>query len=609
MTADAEETVADDAEIAVVAAPDEPRPRSPLRRIGWFFSREGTLAVLAGLVISAAFNWQAVLHPRSLIIPGVGDPYEDMWQLSWLHHWVLTGGDFWTANYYYPSVNNFAFTDSLLGYLPLSMFFGDGQYNAALRYNVVLVVSFAIAFVGAYLLTRQLGGKWQAALVAGAAYAWGPTRWAQDAHLNILSIGGIALAFFALARGHGYSFRHGMRPELAKPWWALAGWVIALWQVSISFSVGIPFVYVLGVVGLVVVVVNVRRRRQLGWRLPVFNGIGLVVFLVGTYLLTLPYLKVISLYGFERFWHEVQAFSAPPQALLTAPGQAWLWQGTYFSMWNGKLFDNTWVSGPGVGEELLLPGVFVILFALLGLVLSTWPVRVRIGLVVATAVAVILTLGATVGDKHSPFYFLWAFVPGWNSIRTPGRLIIWVLLGLGLLAAGAVTRLVELWAARRRSAKPSRLRTRLVALALVLPGLAVVVEGLPVQLSVTPKGIPPTLRQLFETNDEPMLVLPISNNNNVEYLLWSTYGFPQLANGYASNATPAYLDIADSAKTFPDAHSVNMLLHYGVHQVVVLRVAATGTEYGRALTEPLTDLPVTKVVTDDYVLFTVHPPA
>jgi hypothetical protein len=599
---------ADDA-TTVIDQREPPKRRSFLWRIGWFFSREGTLVVIAGFIISAGFNWQLLLHPKSADITGVGDPLEDMWQLSWLHHWVLTGGDLWTANYYVPSTNNFAFTDSLLGYLPLSMLFGDGQYDAVLRYNVVYVFAFAVAFVGAYLLTRQLGGRWPAALVAAAAFAYAPTRWTQDAHLNILSIGGIALALFALARGHGFSLRGGMRPERAKPWWALAGWLIALWQVSISFSIGIPFVYILGVVGIVVVIVNLRRRHQLGWHLPVANAVGIVVFLAGTYLLTRPYLKIISLYGFKRGWTEVQTFSAPPQALLTAPDQAWLWRGSYLSMWNNKVFDNSWVLGHGVGEELLFPGLFVTLFAIVGLCYSAWSRKVRIWLFLGTALATVLALGATVGDTHSPFYYLWAYLPGWNSIRTPGRLIIWALLGLALLAAGMVTKLVETWSARRKASGGAvRLRTRLAGLALVVPALAVLLEGSPGQLAGTPPGIPPDLRQLFETNHQPMLILPISDTDNVEDLLWSTYGFPQLANGYASNGTPAYQDMAFSTQTFPDVHSVKVMLRYHVYQVVILRVAAHGTEYEQALNKPLTGLPVTKVVTDDYVLFTVHGP-
>ena len=610
MTTDAVEAVGaadDDIATAVLDQTEPPKRRSLLGRIGWFFSREGTLVVIAGFVISAAFNWQLLLHPKSADITGVGDPLEDMWQLSWLHHWVVAGGDLWTANYYFPSTNNFAFTDSLLGYLPLSILFGDGQYNAILRYNVVYIVAFAVAFVGAYLLTRQLGGRWPAALVAAAAFAYAPTRWSQDGHLNILSIGGIALAFFCLARGHGFSFRHGMRPELAKPWWALVGWLVALWQVSISFSVGIPFVYVLGVVGIIVVIVNVRRRSQLGWRLPVANAVGIVVFLVGTYLLTLPYLKVISIYGFTRKWTEVQTFSAPPQALLTSPQQTWLWRGTYLSEWSGKLFDNAFVLSHGAGEELIFPGLFVSVLAIAGIFYSAWSRKVRIWLALGTALFTVLALGATVGDTHSPFYYLWAYVPGWNPMRTPGRLIIWTLLCLALLAAGLVTKLVETWSARTKAAAGAhRLRTRLTGLALLVPALAVLLEGLPGQPAGSPPGIPPDLRQLFETNHQPMLILPMTDIENVEYLLWSTYGFPQLANGYASNGPPPYHDMADSETAFPDEHSIKVMQRYHVLQVVILRVAANGTPYEHALNAPLTGLSITsKVVTNDYVLFTL----
>ena len=72
---------------------------------------------------------------------------------------------------------------------------------------------FALAFVGAYALVRQLGAGRIGAAVAGAAFAYAPWRLAQAGHLQVLSTGGIALALAMLARGHGWSLRHGYRPE------------------------------------------------------------------------------------------------------------------------------------------------------------------------------------------------------------------------------------------------------------------------------------------------------------------------------------------------------------------------------------------------------------
>ena len=54
-----------------------------------------------------------------------------------------------------------------------------------------------------------------------------------------------------LARGHGWSLRHGYRPDRRRPWWAFAGWLVAAWQISLGFGIGLPLVYFLLGAGLV----------------------------------------------------------------------------------------------------------------------------------------------------------------------------------------------------------------------------------------------------------------------------------------------------------------------------------------------------------------------
>ena len=63
--------------------------------------------------------------------------------------------------------------------------------------------SFALAFLGAYALLRQLGARVAGSAVAAAAFAYAPWKLGQAGHLQVLSCGGIALALAMLARGHG----------------------------------------------------------------------------------------------------------------------------------------------------------------------------------------------------------------------------------------------------------------------------------------------------------------------------------------------------------------------------------------------------------------------
>jgi hypothetical protein len=347
----------------------------------------------------------------------------------------------------------------------------------------------------------------------------------------------------------------------------------------------------MALVGLAIVVVNVVRRRELGARSTVANCVGLVIFLGVTYLMVAPYLRVVDLYHFTRTLNVVQAFSPPPAGLLTASSQTWLWRGTFFD-------DLANVPALGAGEKLLFPGLVLIVFALVGLVVSAWSVRIRVGLGVAVVVVTVLALGTTFYGGTFTYLPLWRYLPGWHDLRTPGRLILWTILLLILLAAGAVTRLGQLLAERGRQ--------RLAAFALLLPALGALLEGVPAQTYAVTPGIPPDVQQVFAQAHDPMLILPIDQLSEFDYLLWSTDGFPLIANGSSGNFPPQYQEILAASQSFPDSHSIAVLDKYGIHKVILLKVAAAATPYAAALNRPLDGLPVTKTESSDVVVFTLR---
>jgi hypothetical protein len=584
-----------------------PRPKTALGRLRPSGkAREGLLALIVGGFLSALFSYPVLLHPKSVVTADLGDPLLQAWQLAWQHNFVTGGGPLWTGNTLFPAPDSFAFSDSLLGYLPLTLF-GEGQYAAIFRYNIVFLVACTLAFAGAYVLVRQLGGNWQAAALAGVAFAWAPWRMTHISHLNILSSGGIALALFALARGHGYSLRHGRRPELARPWWAFVGWVVAAWQVTLGFAVGLPFVYLLGVIGLVILVTALRRWRTFGTRLAVLNAAGAAVFLVVTYLMTVPYRQVVTDYGFVRSWEEVKVFSPPANGLFTTLSTTWLWQGTPLDPNTGVLVDQNWLLQPGASEKVLFPGLALLLLALAGLFVSAWSVRVRVSLGVATVVVFVFAMGSQFFGGDYTYYVLWRYLPGWDALRTPGRLMLWVLLLLIVLAAGALTRAAE-WLRTRDTTYD---RARFLQLLLVVPALFALVEGIPDTPHPSPPGIPPDLAAVFRHDPRPSLVLPMVQEpdrpfSEFVYQFWSVTGFPPLANGHNGLLPPQYLEINEAAKTFPDVHSVDVLRKYGIQQVLVLKVGATGTPYEQALTRPLAGLPLDRTESADLVTFTLR---
>ncbi len=574
-----------------VTPPDEEAPRVSGRRLdagrvvrafGRLLKSEGLIAFYVGLAISMVFNYRIVLHPRSLITGGLGDPLLWVWELGWQHHWLTHGGDFWTSNQFYPAGDNYAFGETLLGYFPFSAFAGDGQYANLFLYNVLFVFCFALAFAGAYLLAKQLGSNWQGALLAGVVWAWAPWRLSQIAHLNVLSTGGIALALWALAKGHGFTFR-GERGE-TKPRWVVAGWLLAAWQVSIGWAIGLPFVYVMGLVGIVIAICTWR----LGRRMIVANAVGAVAFLAITYWLVVPFLRVRSEYGFKRTWHEVEVFSPPLNALWTAPYETRVWLGPIFNNENALPQD-------GVGEMLLFPGLIIAVLGVLGLFVSAWTRRVRIFLGGYLVFTVLLSLGVTFLDGHL-YRFFWTYLPGWDAMRTPGRMIIWITLGLAILGAGAVTKLYRLIDENTRMAR------QVIAFYMLFPAFFALVEGIPRWNQVENPGIPPDVKRVFTTAREPIALLPMDLWSNFRYQLWSTEGFPTTANGTASNYGPQFADMQDSSKTFPDKHSIDVYKRYGIRKVIVVKSMEGATDI---LARPTAGLPLSRTDSNDIVEYTL----
>ncbi|WP_232533919.1 hypothetical protein [Plantactinospora sp. KBS50] len=556
------------------------RFRRGARATGRFFIHEWTLAALASLALAVLMTWPTLRYPMHTIPQDIWDPTLQAWQMAWSGHAVLTDPTrLWQSNTFYPEPWSFAFSDTLLGYAPAGML-GTGPVAALLRYNIMFVLAHALATFGAYALARQLGASRIGAAVAGVGFAYAPWLLAQGGHLHVLSNGGIPLAFAMLARGHGWSLRRGYRPTRRNAAWALAGWVVASWQITLGFGIGLPFAYVLGLVAVVAVVVwYVRRftgagRRPFGWRLLLADLGGGLIFAATGALMAIPFFKVAELYPYaKRSLAEVDLFSPPAEGFLIAPAESRIW---------GAAHEQARAALPWHPEMTLLPGFVLYGLALAGLIVSVWTLRQRLLLAAATVLTMLLAMGTKFQGGRYTYVPLFEHLPGWDGLRTPGRLMLWATLLLSLLAAGAVSALavrVRELAAQRIPPWPGpwlRLLT-LVPLALVL------VEG----LNVTPHPVVPEQPAAFRTVDGPLLVLPSDPSTDQNVMLWTTSRFQDVVNG-GSGFTPEPLTVARQVtQTFPDANSVAYLRGIGVHTVVLLRDRVPGTPW-----QTTVDLPV-----------------
>jgi len=536
-------------------------PRARLEWIGW---------LATGAALAVLLTWPLVRHLGTRIPQDTGDPLAQAWFLAWGGHALTTSPtSLFQGNVSWPAERSFAFADSLLGYAPFALV-GDGPFAAVVRYDLVLLLAYALAFAAAGLLARELGCRVPAAAVTAAAYAWAPWKVTHNGHLNVLSTGGVALTLFLLVSG----YRRG------RPWQVVAGWAVAAWQLSLGFALGIWFAYLLAVLAAIAVAGWLRRGRP-ALPPPLVRATVAGTALVGavTAFMVRPYLQIAAASPDAlRSRDEVAVFSPPPRGLLAAGQESRAWGEAT------AVVRDTLVWPP---EQALLPGVVVVLLAVAGLRWSRAPVALRLWLLAGVVVTVLLSLGVSLwgGLLYDP---LLSYAPGWDGMRTPGRLAFLWTLGLAVLAGFGAQRGVDALGGR---ALPAALGLLLTA--------TVLYEGAP----RLPLVAVPTAPAALSGVEGPLLHLPAGAGPDTTYMLWSTDGFPRIVNGDGAFRAPEVDRLQLASEAFPDAASVQVLRAAGVRTVVVHRATVDGTPWEGAADPPVDGLDVTRRDAGDVVLF------
>ena len=553
-------------------------------------ARELAVLVVGACLASVVMHWPLVLHLGHDIPRDLGDPLAESWQAAWdghaLAHQPL---HFFDSNQFWPFGDTLAFSDALVGYAPAGLI-GSGPHAAVFRYDLLFLFAYALAFAGAYLLARELGLAPAGAAVAGAAFAFAPFRLEQDGHLQVISSGGIPLALALAVRG----FR------LRSAGWAIAAWLVAAWQLSIGFTLGLPFAYLLVALAAIAALVWLRRGRPgLDRRLAVATAIGALLFGVAAFALSRPYVHVADAHpGAKRTPSEVEAFSGPPWVFLVAPEENEVWGGA-----TGALRDGL----SNVPEKTLFPGLVVLALAIAGLGSRAYPRALRVGLGVGVVAISVLALGFRAGGGILwPYRLLYDLLPGWQAIRVPDRLVAFSSLGLALLAGAGAQRAMAAVAerpGRRRRAAGAALAAVLV-LAIAIEGRGLPFDPLDDQAQPKVPPAPPSVADV----PAPQLHLPAERaTDNRRYILWSTDGFPKLVNG-RSSLNPAFTaHLIARTTSFPDRRSVALLARIGVRSVVLHANRVAGTPWAGAARRPVAGLGVRRARRGDLVVYEIRP--
>jgi hypothetical protein len=543
--------------------------------------------ILAGVLLAVITSWPLVLHMGSRIAPDLGDPVRTAWQVAWVGHAMLHDPlHIFDSNAFYPHPLSLAFSDSLLGYGPAA-FFGHGTVATLVRYNLIFLWIWSFCFVGAYLLARELGLRWIGAAATAAAFAYADYRVTEAGHFQVISSGGLPLAMFLLLRG----YRRNSRKLV------LAGWLVSAWQVSLGFTLGLQYSYLLIVLALLVLAYwwfgrltpgaawdsskpardsseqRATRGPLIPRRLLAVTLIGVAVLGAVTIYQARPYLKVADEYPTaKRTIKEVKNYSSGPAALIAASSENRVWGGVTSGA-RAKVHSKN--------ESVFFPGGLVLVLALIGLIAgSVYTRRLRLGLALGILTCSILALGMGLTGAGYPYRLLFDYAPGWNGVRVPGRIFTLATLFYALLAgAGAqlLAGLADAWG-KRHAVR-------------ALPGIV----GVVLTIGLLGEGAGhlghPHVPQPVKAEiglPGPVLDLPTDGALDRVWQYFSTDGFYKIPVGESTFDIPAVDDLRGGMNGFPDKASVEKLRYYGIKTVVLHTVIPPGLppEQGWVIAEP-----------------------
>ena len=439
------------------------------------------------VVVTRPLAFRAATH--TLIGP---DPLSHLWMVSWLTGHAFDPGQIFQGNIFHPAAHAVLLTDLSLGtailVLPLRLL----TTEPLILFNVATILALAFGGWAFHALVHGLTGQRWAGLLAGILAAFSSHQMSHVYHLNLLSIGWLALFFLGLHR----MVEGGSRGAAI-----LAGVSFALTAQSSGY-----YGVAAAVSALVFAASHARELRRRRGALLVLGAMAIAL------VLTLPYLLAF------RALQEEQGIRRPPgmsvKMAFHPSRDLTSWAHVYIGL----------VGGEG---EVLFPGLLPLM---LGGVAVWRRGRSAWFYAAGAAVLVVLSLGpeVTLGSwtLSMPYRWLFAFPP-LDSMRHPFTFASVALFLLAVLAGLG-------WARLGVAAKPW------AGPVVVLLAIVETTTDTP-RLREVPSGLPPAYRVLESLPAGPILELPVFAEESV---LWAArHGRPVL-NGIGAFA-PAQTLVLD----------------------------------------------------------------
>jgi hypothetical protein len=493
---------------------------------------------IGGAVLFAIAATVLLTYPLAFGVTELGrlrlaDGRWSIWVVAWVAH-ALTSDPLrlYEANIFHPHPHALALSEPNIGAgilaVPGYLLFRD----PLAAHNTAVLAAFVLAVVGTYALARYLTTSRAGAAAAGLAFAFCPYVLAHTAHIQLMMTAGLPLTLLAL---HRFVDRRTAGRA------ATLGAAIAAQGLSCAYY-GILAGLIAGA-GILFFAVSRRLwRDKIYWLGAACAGLLAIAVVIPFFT---RHLMAQEASGFARTLNDARQFSADWRSYLASASWTHRWMLPLLVRW----------------KEPLHPGFLVVAFGVAGVWLGLRsrgerPRDVTMFYTLVTGLACWISFGPGGGLYTA----LSRTIPIFSFVRAPSRFGIGVSLGLVVLMAIAIDALSR------------RGRGWRVGLGLVPVLVAAEFAVAPLPLDTMPQ-VPTVYRVLAEQPRGAVAEFPFYGGRQVEfnavYMVFSTYHWQPLVNGYSDNYPPEFTALALTLASFPSAEAFQALTDRQTRYIVV----------------------------------------
>lgn len=503
------------------------------------------ISLILFLVLTLLMTYPLIFNMDSCI-RDPGDPLLSSWIMAWNIHKItsLDIKNIFNANIFYPHKRTIAYSEFLLTQSLVALPVLLASKNPILAQNFVILFSFLTSGLGMYFLARYLTKNVFGGIIAGIIYAFSPFMLSHLSHLQILTAGGIPLAFLFL---HKF-FKNEHYKHL---------FLFTLLFLIQALANGYYGLYLSIFAGPYILLYIISRKKFKDWRFWIKMATFIIIVLAVAGPILHQYISVRKEMGFVR---RIGSYANLTSFLATSP----------YNRVYGSLTARF-----SIPEGQLFPGIFAVLLAIVGFIFSQRKNKRKQPFVETPVnfytIVLLLSFLFTFGPK-GPYILLYKFVPGFNYIRVASRFTIIVMFSLAILAAFGIKALLASLSDAKKWISP--VIVSLFMLFILIEYLSIPV---PYRGTIPTKEDIPEVYQWLATKEDNFAIIELPlpkpgervSRKEIPRVYYSTYHWKKIVNGYAGHFPPLYHELRRRWQSQSLEQNISDLKSLGVKYIIL----------------------------------------